>query len=75
LITIGGDMITIMRKSENARFTTKRLDGVRSDLVVENIYITTPLPTQEMMPSTPITRPRIPCHNGFIGGKWYLHRH
>jgi hypothetical protein len=69
LITIGGDMITIMRKSENARLTTNRLEGVRSDLVAENIYITTPLPTQEIKPSTPTTRPRIPCHIGFIGGK------
>jgi hypothetical protein len=75
LITIGGDMITIMRKSENARLTTRRLDGVRRDLVVENIYITTPLPIQEMKPSTPMIKPRIECHIGFKGGYWYLQKH
>ena len=72
---MGGDMITIIRKSEKARLTTRRFDGVRRDLVVENIYITTPLPIQEMKPSTPMTKPRIECHSGFIGGYWYLQEH
>jgi len=72
---MGGDMITIIRKSEKARLTTRRFDGVRRDLVVENIYITTPLPIQEMKPSTPMTKPRIECQNGLIGGYWYLQEH
>jgi hypothetical protein len=54
------------------RFTTRRFDGVRRDLVVANIYNTTPLPIQEMKPSTPMTKPRTECPNGFIVGYWYL---
>ena len=72
---MGGDMITIIKKSEKARLTTRRFDGVRRDLVVENIYITTPLPIQEIKPSTPMTKPRIACHIGFKRGYWYLQEH
>jgi len=60
---------------EGARFTTRRFDGVQRDLVVANIYITTPLPIQEMKPSTPMTKPWSECHSGFIGGYWYLQEH
>lgn len=67
-MTIAGDMLSIIRKSENARFTTRRLDGVLSDFVDEKIYMTIPLPVTEMTPSTPITKPSIPCHSGFKGG-------
>jgi hypothetical protein len=67
-MTIGGDMQNIIRKSENARFTTRRLEGVLSDFVVEKMYMTIPLPVIEMKPSTPITKPSNPCHKGFKGG-------
>lgn len=36
-MTIGGDMVNIMRKSENARLTTKRLDGVLRPFVDEKM--------------------------------------
>jgi len=67
-MTIIGDMQIIITKSENARLTTRRLDGVRSDLVEEKMCMTIPLPVIEMTPSTPITKPSSPCHRGFIGG-------
>ena len=67
-MTIIGDMQVIIAKSENARFTTRRLDGVRRDLVEEKMYMTIPLPVTEMTPSVPITKPSSPCHSGFIGG-------
>jgi hypothetical protein len=67
-MTIIGDMQVIIAKSENARLTTRRLDGVRRDLVEEKMYMTIPLPVTEMIPSTPITKPSSPCHSGFIGG-------
>jgi hypothetical protein len=34
---IGGPMVNIMKKSEKARFTISRLDGVLNDLVVQNM--------------------------------------
>ena len=67
-MTITGDMQLIIAKSENARLTTRRLDGVRRDLVEEKMYTTIPLPVTETTPSTPITKPSSPCHSGFIGG-------
>jgi hypothetical protein len=67
-MTIIGDMQIIIVKSENARLTTRRLDGVRRDLVEEKIYMTIPFPATEMTPSTPITKPSSPCHSGFKGG-------
>jgi len=67
-MTIIGDMQIIIVKSENARLTTRRLDGVRRDLVEEKMYMTIPFPATEMTPSTPITKPSSPCHNGFKGG-------
>jgi len=67
-MTIAGDMQNIIRKSENARFTTRRLDGVRRGFVMEKMYMTIPLPVTEMTPSTPITKPSSPCHSGFMGG-------
>jgi hypothetical protein len=67
-MTIIGDMQVIIAKSENARLTTRRLDGVRRDLVEEKIYMTIPLPVTETTPSTPITKPSSPCHIGFKGG-------
>jgi hypothetical protein len=67
-MTIAGDMQAIIRKSENARFTTRRLDGVLRDFVTQKMYTTIPLPVTEMTPSTPITKPSIPCHSGFSGG-------
>lgn len=70
-LTMGGDMKSIMQKSENARLTTKRLLGVRRDLVVVNIKTTIPFPHTEINPKQPMTKPRIPYHSGFIGGKWY----
>jgi hypothetical protein len=67
-MTIAGDMQIIIRKSENARFTTRRLDGVLRGFVEQKIYKTIPLPVTEMTPSTPITKPSNPCHSGFNGG-------
>jgi hypothetical protein len=67
-MTIIGDMQVIIRKSENARFTTRRLDGVLRAFVVQKMYMTIPLPVTEMTPSTPITKPSNPCHSGFMGG-------
>lgn len=37
LITMGGLWITIIMKSEKAKFKTSRFDGVRNDFVVENM--------------------------------------
>jgi hypothetical protein len=67
-MTIAGDMHIIITKSENARFTTRRLDGVRRDFVEQKMYITIPLPVTETIPSMPITNPSNPCHSGFMGG-------
>ena len=65
---IAGDMQVIITKSEKARFTTRRLDGVRRDFVEEKMYKTIALPVTETTPSTPITKPSSPCHSGFMGG-------
>ncbi|WP_284120906.1 hypothetical protein, partial [Klebsiella pneumoniae] len=54
-----------------ARFTTSRFEGVLRDLVDVKMKMTIPLPTIEITPRTPITKPRIPCQRGFIGGNWY----
>lgn len=69
-----GDMVSIMRKSENARLTTSRLDGVFSVLVEQKMFMTIPLPRTEMRPRTPMAKPRRACHRGFIGGNWYLNK-
>lgn len=60
-------MAIIMRKSEMARLITRRLLGVRRLLVVVKMYITMPLPMMDIVPRTPMTKPRIACHRGFIG--------
>lgn len=64
-------MHNIMRKSEMARFTTSRLLGVRRLLVVVNMNTTMPLPMTDIVPRTPMMKPRSACHRGFIGGNWY----
>ena len=68
-MTMIGDMQVIITKSENARLTTRRLDGVQRDLVEEKMYKTIPLPVTETTPSTPITKPSSPCHSEFTGVK------
>uniref|UniRef100_A0A182PYI7 GINS complex subunit 4 n=1 Tax=Anopheles epiroticus TaxID=199890 RepID=A0A182PYI7_9DIPT len=70
-ITIGGPIVNIMKKSEKARLTTSKLEGVRSDLVLVKMYITQPLPVIEIIPSMKMAKPRIECHSGFIGGNWF----
>lgn len=61
-----------MQKSEKAKFTTNRLEGVRSALVVVNTYTTKPLPSIENEPNMVMANIKILCHNGFSGGHWYL---
>lgn len=70
-LTIAGHMHNIMQKSEKAKLMTKRLLGVRRDLVVLNIKMTIPLPTKETKPKHPMTKPKMPYHSVFIGGKAY----
>lgn len=48
-MTSGGAIVKSMRKSEKARLMTRRLDGVRRDLVVLNIWMTTKLPHIETL--------------------------
>lgn len=64
-------MVNIIKKSEKARLTTSKFDGVLKPFVEENIYTTMPFPQTEMNPSTPTMNPRMPCHRGFKGGNWY----
>lgn len=47
---MAGAFVAIIMKSENAKLTTKRLDGVRSVLVVVNMRTTQPFPMIEMAP-------------------------
>lgn len=61
-------MMIIMIKSEKAKFTTRRLLGVLREDVIKNIYTTIPLPVHPINPNAIITRPRILCHIGSIGG-------
>lgn len=64
-------MVSIMRKSEKAKLTTSKLEGVLSDLVLLKMYITMEFPVMETKPSIPMTKPRMACHRGFNGGNWY----
>jgi len=58
----------IMMKSENAKFIIRRLHGILKEGVIKKIYIITPLPVHSINPNTIITKPRILCHIGSIGG-------
>lgn len=58
-----------MRKSEKAKLTTRRFDGVRSALVDVKTRITIKLPIIAKMPRTKVANAIIECHNGFIGYK------
>jgi hypothetical protein len=68
LITIGGDIIVIIKKSENAKFITSKLLGVLRLGVNKKIYTTTPLPAQPIKPRIIITRPKILCQTKYKGG-------
>lgn len=68
LQTIGGHMVDIKQKSENARFTTSKLEGVLRFFVQVNIYNTIPLPTVAIMPKKKIVTPNHLYHIESIGG-------
>jgi hypothetical protein len=65
-------MQNIIQKSENAKFTTNKLDGVRKLLVVVKTYTTKPLPKNDKKPSINMKTIKILCQSGFNGGHWYL---
>lgn len=75
LQTIGGHIKDIKQKSENARLTTSKLDGVLRFFVQVNIYNTIPFPTVAIMPKKKMTTPSHLYHNESIGGNWYLCEH
>uniref|UniRef100_A0A1A9ZHP0 Uncharacterized protein n=1 Tax=Glossina pallidipes TaxID=7398 RepID=A0A1A9ZHP0_GLOPL len=58
-------------KSENAKFTTNILEGVRNDFDDVNMYITIKFPVNDIIPKTVIMKPIIPNHRGSIGGHLY----
>uniref|UniRef100_A0A1B0BNM8 Uncharacterized protein n=1 Tax=Glossina palpalis gambiensis TaxID=67801 RepID=A0A1B0BNM8_9MUSC len=58
-------------KSENAKFTTNILEGVRNDFDEVNMYITIKFPVNDIIPKTVIMKPIIPNHRGSIGGHLY----
>lgn len=59
-------------KSDTARLTTRRFDGVRSVLVFVKIKITQRFPRKAIAQNKAIENPSIECQSGFIGGNWYL---
>ncbi|CAG5097659.1 Protein of unknown function [Cotesia congregata] len=63
-----GAIQNIIKKSEKARLTTNKLLGVLKFLVEVKMKTTMPFPITETVPRQPITKPRIACHSGFIGG-------
>jgi len=75
LQTIGGHMKNIKQKSENAKLTISRLDGVRRFFVHVNMYTTSPLPTTASTPKKKIVTPNHLYHSDSIGGNWYLWKH
>lgn len=75
LQTIAGHMVNIKQKSENARLTTSKLDGVLRLFVQVNMYNTIPLPTVAIMPKKKMVMPNHLYHIESIGGNWYLLGH
>lgn len=55
-------------KSERAKLTTKRFDGVLNPFVFVKMYMTQRFPRYAMTQNITKTNPNIECHNGFIGG-------
>jgi len=68
LQTIGGHMKNIKQKSENAKLTISRLDGVRRFFVHVNMYTTSPLPMTASTPKKKIVTPNHLYHSDSIGG-------
>jgi len=65
-------IVNIIKKSEKAKLTTKRLAGVRRDLVDMKTEMTTPFPANDTMVKRTMTNPKMLCHRGLSGGNWYL---
>lgn len=61
-------MVNIIRKSEIAKLTTSKFDGVRRCFVVVKTLITIKLPDIDIIPNTKMTIPNIECQSGFNGG-------
>jgi hypothetical protein len=69
---IGGPIVNIIKKSEKAKLTTKRLAGVRRDFVDMKTEMTTPFPAKETIVKRTMMNPKMLCHRGFSGWNWYL---
>jgi len=61
-------MVNIKQKSENAKLTISKLEGVLRFFVQVNIYITIPFPTTDKIPKKKIVTPNHLYHIDSIGG-------
>lgn len=60
-MTIGGAIVNMIMKSENAKLMTNAFDGVRRDFVFMKMYMTQRFPSNATTPNTKMAKPRIDC--------------
>lgn len=68
LQTIAGHMVNIKQKSENAKLTISKLEGVLRFFVQVNMYITIPFPVDAITPKKNTVTPNHLYHIESIGG-------